>query len=245
MTSYHGGKKRFGKEIAKIIYVVSLGLEDEYGFEIKGYCEPFCGMCGVYEHIPSLFNEDISNMHYKAGDINKSVILMWKKAQKGWKPSAISKTKYERLKGNGDSSAEKGFVGHTHGFGGQYFGTYRKGSPSHSSKSVSRIAKNLKQVQFSHNDYKKYSNLKGYVIYCDPPYQVVNRYFTETDEHISFDNVHFWNWCRKMAKDNIIFVSEYSAPKDFTCIGNLGDVKGGHYRGRKTTDSEKLYFIKK
>ena len=52
MTSYHGGKQKIGKKIANIIYEESILIEEETGFKIKGYCEPFCGMLGVYQHIP-------------------------------------------------------------------------------------------------------------------------------------------------------------------------------------------------
>ena len=32
-------------------------------------CEPFCGMLGVYQHIPSLFDEEgLANLKYLAGD---------------------------------------------------------------------------------------------------------------------------------------------------------------------------------
>ena len=51
MTLYAGGKKRIGEEIANVIYDIS----NESNFKIKGYCEPFCGMMGVYQHIPELW----------------------------------------------------------------------------------------------------------------------------------------------------------------------------------------------
>ena len=45
MGSYAGGKIMIGKQIADTIH----SLAD--GKEYKGYCEPFCGFCGVYRHI--------------------------------------------------------------------------------------------------------------------------------------------------------------------------------------------------
>lgn len=125
MTSYHGGKQFIGKKLAQIIYDVSMDIEDEEDFEIKGYCEPFCGMLGVYQHIPDLFKDHKPKLKYKAGDTNKSVILMWKEAQKGWKPpTKCSEEHYNELKYNGEDSAEKGFVGHQCAFGGYYFSGY-------------------------------------------------------------------------------------------------------------------------
>jgi site-specific DNA-adenine methylase len=69
MTAYHGGKQRLGKRIAKAI-TDNVDLS-----KVKGYCEPFCGMLGVYRHVPTHFSE------YKAGDLNLSVIKMWEAAQ--------------------------------------------------------------------------------------------------------------------------------------------------------------------
>lgn len=43
MTAYHGGKQRIGKEIATVIADMTQDVT------IKGYCEPFCGMLGVYQ----------------------------------------------------------------------------------------------------------------------------------------------------------------------------------------------------
>ena len=84
MASYHGGKKRIGKELANIIVDETI-IEDE-GWDLKGYCEPFCGMLGVYQHIPELFEDEGLKLKYKAGDTNKSVIMMLNEAKKGWKP---------------------------------------------------------------------------------------------------------------------------------------------------------------
>jgi site-specific DNA-adenine methylase len=99
MTSYHGGKQKIGKELAKIIYETSLEISEDENFKIKGYCEPFCGMLGVYKHIPELFKDNKPKLKYKAGDMNKSVIMMWKAAQKGWKPpTSCSEEHYNELK---------------------------------------------------------------------------------------------------------------------------------------------------
>ena len=94
MTSYHGGKQRIGKKLANIIVEESVVIAENEGLKIKGYCEPFCGMLGVYQHIPNLYDnelnlrskEGLENLNYVAGDTNNSVVMMWKAAQKGWKP---------------------------------------------------------------------------------------------------------------------------------------------------------------
>lgn len=64
MTAYHGGKQRIGKEIASIITTISHNIKSQYSFQITGYCEPFCGMLGVFSHM--LIDK---HYNYKAGDI--------------------------------------------------------------------------------------------------------------------------------------------------------------------------------
>jgi hypothetical protein len=106
MTSYHGGKQRLGKQLAEIIVDTSLDIAEEEDFDIVGYCEPFCGMLGVYRHIPEFFEEEsYDNLTYLAGDGNGSVIKMWKAAQNGWKPPTICSEKtYNKLKNSPDSA---------------------------------------------------------------------------------------------------------------------------------------------
>ena len=57
MTYYPGGKKRIGDEISKIIYETSVYTSSKTNLSIKGYCEPFCGMLGVYQYIPRIFKK--------------------------------------------------------------------------------------------------------------------------------------------------------------------------------------------
>lgn len=213
MTSYHGGKQKIGKGIAETISELTQGAK-----QIKGYCEPFCGMLGVYQHIPFVepFNE--GRKKFLAGDQNKSVIYMWKKAQRGWiPPLKCSEKKYEELKESNRPSAEKGFIGHQYSYGGQYFKGYRgkyqnERTYPEAAHKVRDIAEDLEDVTFSHGDYRQFNRLKGYVIYCDPPYNSAS-YYNENHEMTSFDKDDFWDWCVSMAQNNIVFVSEYDLPK--------------------------------
>jgi len=246
MTAYHGGKQRIGKEIAEVIYEISIELEEDGEMDIIGYCEPFVGMGGVYQHIPEMFKGHKPKLKYKAGDVNKSVIMMWKAAQKGWiPPIKITKTSYEKLKKKKGSSPEKGYVGHQYGFCGQYFGTYNGRMANAGKKNVStkvcRIAKTLKSVTFTPGDYTRYGNLKNYVIYCDPPYaNHMQKYFTE-DRHPrgKFDHKAFWEWCYKMSEDNLVFVSEYSASRVYA--DKVYSVKD---RKKLEGGNENLYLVK-
>ncbi len=201
MTTYHGGKQRLGQVIAKTIQKYS------QTYDIKGYLEPFCGMLGVYNHIIDYIHLNI----YLASDINKSVILMWKKAQRGWlPPTYCSLEQYNSLRG-GKSSALKGFLGHACAQRGIYFSPYKIHSNlPYSSARVSTIARNLRNVKFTHGPYSQYKHLRGFIIYCDPPYYKSSRYYNEAGDPRKFDHKAFYDWAEKMAKYNFVFISENS-----------------------------------
>ena len=246
MTAYHGGKQRIGKKIASIIHKESIDISEEEGFQIKGYCEPFSGMLGVFQHILELFKDHKPELEYKAGDTRDSVIMMWKAAQQGWEPpSNVSEEEYNRLK-NAPDSAMKGYVGHQYSFGGQYFKGYspKYGKAIDSSPAVKRVVNIAKKVSnsrvsFSAKPYTQYTNLKNYVIYCDPPYS--NR---EQCYKGSFDSEKFYEWCREMSKNNIVFVSEYKAPDDFEKIwSKVVKITGLQAKGGCTSRSENLYLV--
>lgn len=234
MTSYHGGKQRLGRTIADIIA--------DHCPSAKGYCEPFCGMLGVYRHIPARFGDCV----YLAGDANGSVIKMWQKAQKGWRPpTTCSENQFDELKRKSADSALKGYVGHQYSFGGQWFKGYapKYGKTKCSAKAsanVVQIARELGDVAFSHGDYTQYSHLKGFVIYCDPPYDSSHCIY-----NADFDADAFWDWCHEMAVHNWVFVSNYKAPKGVKAIytrnhkitGDRSRMKQGNLR------VEKLYLL--
>jgi site-specific DNA-adenine methylase len=240
MTKYHGGKQRIGLKIANAITDEVLDRIDD-GFELKGYCEPFCGMLGVYQHIPELFEplrsgcepegcepegcveEGVDKLKYLAGDINESVIMMWQAVQNNWTPKQRIHdiNEFNSLVGNGESSAEKGFVGHLYGYMGQYFRSYRKDVTlkrvTTTIEKIKNIAREIQNVKFSPGVYTQFSHLKGYIIYCDPPYQKQSNYYDEYNIRRKLDNDKFWKWVRLMSNNNnIMIVSEYKVPKDFT-----------------------------
>jgi len=225
MTYYQGGKKRIGQEIAQIIYQVVTDIEKEAGIKYKGYCEPFCGMLGVYQHIPELFKDHKPPLKYLAGDRNDELVLMWKAVQKGWKPpTKCSKTEFEKLKKSPKKSPKKSFIGHAASIRGVYMGCYfdRNNIP-HQQKSVVEIGKKVKALNFKGGDYTQFTNLKDFVIYCDPPYlDTLHIYKTEGKYDTFFDSKKFYEWCKKMSEHNLVFVSEFKMPKEFKKIWTKG-----------------------
>ena len=244
MTAYHGGKARIGEILAKVMYQECIKRD----FCPIGYCEPFCGMLGVYQHIVQLFAnmEKICGykMKYLASDINTSLILMWKSVQKGWKPPTkmVTEEEFFMLKYNGQSSAIKGYVGHFYGYMGRYFVPFRHARTQkeslNQSQKIIRIAEKLKQVRFTHGSYKKTSHLKNFIIYLDGPYEEFAAYYDEGGKRrTKFDQLEFWDWCRKMTKHNLLFISAYSAPSDFIEIFSIQS------RTTKSPRTERLFMF--
>ena len=256
MTSYHGGKQRIGKRIAqKMVDISSEMYHDRKIANIKGYCEPFCGMLGVYRYVPAFFEEEgFENLRYLAGDTNGSVIAMWKKAtseaRKGkvWEaPAPVSEKEYNRMKKDTRDTADKGFVGHQYSFGGQYFHGYGPkygktlSAYDSAAKRVNDIADELNDVKFFKGHYEQFSDLKQFVIYCDPPY--VNTECCYGRES-AFNNDDFWHWVQDMAKHNIVFVSNYNAPKGTEVVFTSEHSLTGFKSAKKRRRAERLYLVK-
>ena len=180
-------------------------------------------MLGVYRHIPNY----IQAKYYLAGDINSSVIAMWKRIQKGWKPrTSCSPVEYNQLKYNGRSSAVKGFLGHALGFRGIYFNTYRYDVDlARVSKQVADMRVEIQDINFLAGSYEQFSNIKKGVIYCDPPYMVQMVYRDEHSRTRHFDYEKFYKWAKFMAKNNVVFISERVAklPIPSKIIGRYSD----------------------
>lgn len=218
MPAYSGGKAKIGKEIYKQI----LKLENDYisvhripAMRKMKYFEPFCGMLGTAHH----FSDD--NRKIIANDINKDIILMWKKLKRGgWNlPKKCDKSKFIELKFSKKNSAERGFYGIACTYSGIYYAGYRPGDKNQhffnrARNSIIKLSKNLKNITFYSKSYLNF-NPKNMVIYCDPPYKdnkFNSLYFSD------FDSDLFWKVMRKWSKNNLVIISEYKAPKDFKCV---------------------------
>ena len=245
MTVYHGGKFRHGKYIADVINK----MYNEYSDNIQGYIEPFCGMCGVYRHIVNLLPK---NIKFIASDNHKSLILMWQALQKGWKPPInCSVSKYNKLKSTNTPSAERGYIGFTFGYGGQFFcGPHRSTYGmqfTDNSENISKIAHDMKHVKFYNRDYSYYTpdTCKHNIIYCDPPYsgKGISKYYDDNLNLQSFDSNKFWQWCRDMSKYNLVIISEYNAPDDFIPIYTFNSKR--FINRNFDTKNESLYMYKK
>lgn len=74
---------------------------------------------------------------------------------------------------------------------------------------------NILDVWYYCCEYDELEIPSNSIIYCDPPYQNTDKTYKEK----KFNHDNFWNWCRqKHDEKHDIFVSEYNAPNDFTCV---------------------------
>lgn len=135
-------------------------------------------------------------------------------------PEIVDRELYYDIKSNQNKYPPElvGFVGFLCSFGGKWWGGFAANAAKRNyarsgSRALSKQAKSLSDVVFRHGDYAHMAIPDNSIIYCDPPYQGTTGYKDK------FDHAAFWEWCRQKARDgHDVFVSEYSAPKDFICI---------------------------
>jgi DNA adenine methylase len=124
---------------------------------------------------------------------------------------------YKQMK-DSENKALKGYYGFALSYGGKWFGGWRRDSQgkrdyvAEAYKNALKQSKKLQGAIFICANYDEIEYTPGSIIYVDPPYQNTTKYKD------SFEYDKFWDWCRKMSKENQIFISEYSAPDDFECI---------------------------
>lgn len=205
---YMGSKNRFKNEIIPII--LKNKKADQY------YVEPFAGGMNI---ICEIKGKRIAN------DINFYLIEMWKKLISGWKPKQITKKKYLKVKSNKNnySPGYVGWVGFNCSYSGKWFGGFAGKTKTkigtirnyqiEAINNVSKQVKKMETVVFQNKQYFDLDLPENSIIYCDPPYKNTTSY------GFTFDHNLFWNWVRNISKyGHTVYVSEYSAPNDFSCI---------------------------
>lgn len=234
---YMGSKARLSKNLAPIIN--RLIAENN----IEKYIEPFVGGGNLIQHI------DCKN---KVGaDNNQYLISMWKDLLDGWlPPKYITRDEYNNIKDNKEkyNNSLVAVAGFCATYNAKWFGGYAGIVETKSGKirnyydeSVRNIMKQLEHLQdvvFLNEDYSYFSKVSGALIYCDPPYEGVTKYGKN-----NFNHETYWDWVRKMSKNNIVLCSEYNAPEDFVCIFEKKLTTTLDKNSRKT-DTEKLFVHK-
>ena len=236
---YMGSKNKFAKDLIPIIQ--SYITEDT-----KGYFEPFVGGANVIDKI---------NCNKKIGcDIHTELIELLKYAQNNYEslPNTITEEEYIKVRDNKKDYPKwyVGLVGFCCGFGAKYFGGYARAFKNdgvtprdmvnEAIRNLKKQSPKLKNIKFINYNFLELpiDKIKGYVIYCDPPYRDVTKYNTG-----KFPYELFYNWCRELSKNNIVLVSEYNMPDDFKCIWEKpSKIKIGNLNSNKPIRTEKLFI---
>ena len=234
---YMGSKRRLSKELVPIIqsYITE---------NTVGYIEPFVGGANIIDKIKC------DNRY--GFDIHKQLIELFIKLQNDIDgiPNEIPYEEYMEVKNNKENYEDwyLGLVGFLGSFGAKYFGGYARHNKDDFTEQIQRGSiKNLKKqyddlkdVKFECKDFREIKDIKGYVIYCDPPYKGATKYSTK-----EFPYDEFYNWCREMSKDNVVLISEYNMPEDFKCIWQKDNkINFDSNRTNANSKIEKLFIIK-
>lgn len=237
---YVGSKNRLAKELAPIIqsYITD---------NTKGYLEPFVGGANMIDKI---------ECKKKIGlDIHKELIALLKYVQNGNNelPQHISEEEYVNVRDNKENYDDwyVGLVGFCATYNAKYFGGYagecktKQGIRHYDQEAIRNIEKqrlNIKNVIFSNMSFQNIpkEKIKNYVIYCDIPYKNTTKYKTD-----DFPHDEFYQWCKDMAKDNIVLISEYNMPEDgFECIWSKEHKTSLDKNDNKKKRIEKLFIAR-
>lgn len=236
---YVGSKNRIAKSLSPIIqsYITA---------DTKGYIEPFVGGANMIDKI---------NCSNKVGyDIHDELIALLQYVQSGGDlPNTISNGEYCRVRDN-QSNYENwyvGLVGFCGSYGAKYFGGYAKGNDdrdrqNEAIRNLHNQSSKLQEIEFINASFLELDKdeIKGYVIYCDPPYRNTTTYKTE-----KFPYDEFYDWCIRLSEHNTVLISEYNMPEDkFECIW-CKENKANFDNNRKVNDKtnirvEKLFKVK-
>ncbi len=234
---YMGSKNR----ISRYILPIMLSYAKEYG--LITWVEPFVGGGNMIDKVPNNFKR--IGIDYNPHTI-EALIAVRDLVDK--LPDQLTEDEYKTLKGS-EPEPIKSWLRFVASFGGKFDNGYarEKGSDEttfigYGKRNAQKQSPNLQGVKFINGSYDEYSDFENCLIYCDPPYEGTTSYKTG-----AFDHPNFWDWCRKMSKKNLVFISEYRAPDDFICIYEV-EVKTNFASQRnKATHKavEKLFTLNK
>lgn len=207
---YLGGKARIAKQIAYSI-LVSTSRRD-------CYLEPFLGGGNAFEHIAHHF----ARPH--CSDIHEDLMIMWQAVRDGWvPPSVVTEDQYRWLKDQ-PPSALRAFAGFFCSFGGVWFSKYARNArgtnyAGESHRGIMRVAPVMHRSFVVRASYHQWQPSHGWVVYADPPYKERAGYSgtaSDFDHHLFWQTMDRWN-----ADGAHVFVSEYTAPPHWQCLGEV------------------------
>jgi len=208
---YMGSKNRIAKHILPII------LKDRK--EGQWYVEPFVGGANMIDKVDGYRIGSDTNMYLiRALELIRDDVYSI--------PEIITEDYYMELRDKKEVDGITGFTAFAMSFGGKFFGGYRrdvagtkgcldnmKTQTRRSRENAIKQSGNIQGVALATANYNSLEIPDYSIIYCDPPYENTTGYKD------SFNHAEFWQWCRdSKAQGHTIFISEYNAPEDFTCV---------------------------
>ena len=241
---YQGSKNKLAKYIVPIIQSY---IDNN---NVQAYIELFGGGANIIDKIKC--NKKIYI------DINEDLVALLKYAKYNPNleiaPENCSFEHYSEVRADKEhkiySQEYRALIGYMASYGGRYFdggyGRDAKGTRNIYKERLNNFKEqtpNLKDIDFYCKSYTNVdiSKISGCVFYLDPPYKGTKQY-----EKQSIDYNYFYDFCRKLSKNNIVLISEYNMPQDFTCIWEKERTvlqKSNRVNGDKAT--EKLFIYNK
>lgn len=200
-----GGKSQIASQIAQVLEAARWGPD-------QPYVEPFVGGASVIAKI------DGPRLAY---DSHAGLIALYNALLDGWiPPDTVTEDMYKAAQAGAYGPALTAFIGFGCSYGGRWFRGYARGKKHNGDpQNFALYTKNsllaalpyLVGVKFAQADYRDLTP-RGALVYCDPPYYGRSGYADP------FDSATFWAWARATSRENIVIVSEYSAPSDWIPI---------------------------
>lgn len=215
-----GNKSRIAKDI---IYHFKDIIEAE---GIENFYEPFCGSCALSVGIMSSVN-NIKNFY--CNDINKDLIALFNRLQTHTiEYKHITKEHYDDVRAHWYKGSNKyeswyyAYVGFVWSFRASWFSSYvnefndsegRTVTASLSSHmSLVNDVQYIKRIKYTNNNFYDMDIKPNSIIYCDAPYFDTKQY---RGANTKFDFKRYYEWLKELAKNNLVFISEYSMQHGF------------------------------
>ena len=101
----------------------------------------------------------------------------------------------------------------------------------------------LGQLEITNKDYRDFSDVKGAIIYLDPPYE--NSNVGGYSDSKQFNHAEFYSWAAEMARENIVLLSSYTVSDDrFEEVFRFETARSTLSGGIDKTRYEKLFMVK-
>lgn len=240
--NFIGSKNRLSRELKPII-------ESYIDEDTKYYIEPFVGGANMIDKID--FDRKIGSDNHK----ELIELLKWMQSDPDSIPLTFTEEEYLDVKFNRENYEPKvvGLFGFCGAFGASYMTGFAKSNkangeprdmPSERIRNIKKQSKRLNNIKFGCCDYREYSseNIKNSVIYCDSPYNDSFGYGKNGKN--DFNHEDFYIWCKDMAKNNIVLISEYNMPDGFTEIWSKDvNVNVKNTNNGRVKRVEKLFIV--